>query len=79
LPNESIEEVCLCPLEGVIDVIARKWSLFVINAVGNDGTARFSKIVERLPGISPNDSERNPGEARGHEAPEKRVLCGDSA
>ncbi len=53
MPNESIEEVCLCPLEGVIDVIARKWSLFVINAVGNDGTARFSKIVERLPGISP--------------------------
>ena len=53
MPHESVEEVCLCPLEGVIDVIARKWSLFVINAVGNDGRVRFNQIMERLQGISP--------------------------
>ena len=53
LAKESVDEVCLCPLEGVMDVIARKWSLFVINAVGNEGTVRFNRIMERLPGISP--------------------------
>lgn len=52
MPDTTVE-VCLCPLEGVIDVIARKWSLFVINAVGNDGSVRFNQIMDRLEGISP--------------------------
>lgn len=47
------QEICLCPLEGVIDVIARKWSLFVINVIGNNGTARFNDVMSQLEGISP--------------------------
>jgi DNA-binding HxlR family transcriptional regulator len=47
------EVVCYCPLEGVIDVISKKWALLIINAIGNYGSLRFSKLMEELHGISP--------------------------
>ena len=47
------EVVCYCPLEGVIDVISKKWALLIINAIGNYGCLRFSKLMEELHGISP--------------------------
>lgn len=46
-------EVCLCALKGVIDVIARKWSLFVLNVIGNNDRSRFNNIMQQLDGISP--------------------------
>lgn len=46
-------EVCLCAMNGVIDTIARKWSLFVLNVLGNNGTLRFNGIMRHLEGISP--------------------------
>jgi DNA-binding HxlR family transcriptional regulator len=45
--------VCFCPLEGIIDVISKKWALLIINAVGNYGSLRFNKLMEELHGISP--------------------------
>lgn len=47
------EVVCYCPLEGVIDVISKKWALLIINAVGNYGSLRFNELMEELRGISP--------------------------
>jgi DNA-binding HxlR family transcriptional regulator len=47
------EEICLCSLKGTIDVIARKWSLFVLNLIGNNGRLRFNELMTSLPGISP--------------------------
>jgi len=47
------EVVCYCPLEGVIDVISKKWALLIINAIGNYGSLRFNKLSEELQGISP--------------------------
>ena len=47
------EVVCYCPLEGIIDVISKKWALLVINAIGNYGSLRFNKLTEELQGISP--------------------------
>jgi DNA-binding HxlR family transcriptional regulator len=44
---------CYCPLEGIIDVISKKWALLIINAIGNYGSLRFNKIMEELHGISP--------------------------
>jgi DNA-binding HxlR family transcriptional regulator len=52
MPNES-EVVCYCPLEGVIDVISKKWALLIINAIGNYGSLRFNRLIEELHGISP--------------------------
>jgi DNA-binding HxlR family transcriptional regulator len=45
--------VCYCPLEGIIDVISKKWALLIINAIGNCGSLRFNKLLEELDGISP--------------------------
>ncbi len=47
------EIVCYCPLEGVIDVISKKWALLIINAIGNYGSLRFNRLMEELNGISP--------------------------
>lgn len=49
-PNKT---VCYCPLEGVIDVISKKWALLVINAIGNHGHLRFTELMQELHGISP--------------------------
>jgi DNA-binding HxlR family transcriptional regulator len=45
--------VCFCPLEGIIDVISKKWALLIINAIGNHGSLRFNRLMEELHGISP--------------------------
>jgi len=47
------EHICLCPLEGIIDTIGKKWTLLVINAIGNCEKLRFNQILEELRGISP--------------------------
>ena len=46
-------EPCLCRLNGVIDVIAGKWSLFILNVIGNNDSVRFNEIMRTLKGISP--------------------------
>jgi DNA-binding HxlR family transcriptional regulator len=47
------DHLCLCPLEGIIDTIGKKWTLLVVNAIGNHGRLRFSQMMEELRGISP--------------------------
>jgi DNA-binding HxlR family transcriptional regulator len=47
------EVVCYCPIEGIIDVISKKWALLIINAIGNYGSLRFNRLMEELNGISP--------------------------
>jgi DNA-binding HxlR family transcriptional regulator len=47
------DRLCLCPLEGVIDTIGKKWTLLVVNAIGNRGRLRFNQMMEELTGISP--------------------------
>jgi len=51
--HQKDEHICFCPLEGVIDVIGKKWALLIVNAIGNNGKLRFSSLIEELGGISP--------------------------
>ncbi|NPV61561.1 MAG: helix-turn-helix transcriptional regulator [Methanotrichaceae archaeon] len=51
--HQGCENLCLCPLKGIIDVISKKWALLIINAIGNYERPRFKKLMEVLPGISP--------------------------
>jgi len=51
--SNGSEHVCLCPLEGIIDTIGKKWPLLVINAIGNRDRLRFNQLMEELKGISP--------------------------
>jgi DNA-binding HxlR family transcriptional regulator len=51
--GEEEEHLCICPLEGIIDVISKKWALLIINALGNEGKLRFNSLMEYLGRISP--------------------------
>jgi len=42
-----------CPLEGIIDIIGRKWALLIINAIGNSEKARFNELMTQLKIVSP--------------------------
>jgi len=44
--------VCPCPCEGLVDVIGKKWVLCALAQLGNEGTLRFNRLAEKLPGIS---------------------------
>jgi DNA-binding HxlR family transcriptional regulator len=47
------KRICFCPIEGVIDVISKKWALLIVNTLGNFQVLRFNELEERLKGISP--------------------------
>jgi DNA-binding HxlR family transcriptional regulator len=51
--SEEEEHICVCPLEGIIDIISKKWALLIINALGNEGKLRFNNLMEYLGRISP--------------------------
>jgi DNA-binding HxlR family transcriptional regulator len=52
MPNEC-NHLCFCPIKGIIDIIGKKWSLLVINALRNQGKLRFNDLMKQLGGISP--------------------------
>ena len=45
--------ICLCPLEGIINIIAKKWAILIISIIGHQEKIRFNDIMQRLDGISP--------------------------
>jgi DNA-binding HxlR family transcriptional regulator len=52
--KERSNVVCLCPLDGVIDTIGKKWGLLMINEIGNHGKLRYNELLSELKGISPS-------------------------
>jgi DNA-binding HxlR family transcriptional regulator len=52
MPDEC-NHLCFCPIKGIIDIIGKKWSLLVINALRNQGKLRFNDLMKQLGGISP--------------------------
>ena len=51
--SDGHHHTCLCPLEGIITVIAKKWAILVISILGSHGRIRFNDIMAHLEGISP--------------------------
>ncbi|MGH9984082.1 MAG: winged helix-turn-helix transcriptional regulator [Nitrososphaeraceae archaeon] len=45
--------ICLCPLEGVIDIISKKWALLIVNEIGNHERIRYNDLMKEIEGISP--------------------------
>jgi DNA-binding HxlR family transcriptional regulator len=45
--------LCFSPIEGVIDVISKKWALLIINGLCNKERLRFNDLMKELGGISP--------------------------
>ncbi|MHB8053249.1 MAG: winged helix-turn-helix transcriptional regulator [Methanoregula sp.] len=52
MENNS-NHICLCPLEGIINIIAKKWAILIISIIGHQERIRFTDIAQRLDGISP--------------------------
>lgn len=42
-----------CPIQGVIDVVSKKWALLIVGVLGNASTMRYNEILRELRGISP--------------------------
>ena len=42
-----------CPIQGVIDVVSKKWALLVVGVLGNAPKMRYNEIMSELRGISP--------------------------
>jgi DNA-binding HxlR family transcriptional regulator len=51
--NEEENKICLCPTDGIINVISKKWALPILGTIGNHKKLRFNKIMENLGNISP--------------------------
>ncbi len=44
----------MCALDGAMELLGKKWVLFVINSIGSHGTMRFKELYEELRGVSPS-------------------------
>jgi DNA-binding HxlR family transcriptional regulator len=44
--------ICLCPFEGIIDIISKKWTLLIINEIGYE-RIRYNGLMKEIEGISP--------------------------
>jgi len=44
---------CRCPLEGIMNVISKKWALLTVAVIGNNKKLRFNEIMKNLSGINP--------------------------
>ncbi len=53
MAKESNGVICLCPLDGVIDIISKKWALLIINEIGNHKRIRYNNLMKELQGITP--------------------------
>jgi DNA-binding HxlR family transcriptional regulator len=51
--HKESERICLCPLEGVIHRLSKKWAMLVISTIGNHGSIRFNELMEHHNGLSP--------------------------
>ncbi len=47
------QPACVCPIDGVIDLIGKKWTLCIVTTLGSYPRLRFNALLEALPGISP--------------------------
>ncbi len=45
-------DICYCPIEGIVDVISRKYALPLIALIGNHKQIRFGDIARHFTGIS---------------------------
>lgn len=51
--NHREGAICLCPLEGVIDVVSKKWALLIINEIGNHQRIRYNELMKEIEKVSP--------------------------
>jgi len=50
-PGEN--DLCFCPVEGIINIISKKWALVIIGTISNHCKIRFNQILNSIVGINP--------------------------
>ncbi|OPY36991.1 MAG: HxlR-like helix-turn-helix [Methanoregula sp. PtaU1.Bin006] len=61
-PRAEDNDICFCPLHGLLDVVAKKWALLIIAILGNEGEKGFNELKKELGCIGPkplSDSLKN--------------------
>jgi len=56
MPKEKCEcegEECLCPVQGIIDVVGKKWAICIVNHLGRTKSLRYNEIKNQIGVISP--------------------------
>lgn len=51
--EKDSNRICLCPLEGIITTISKKWAILIISILGYHDRLRFNDLMNSLKGISP--------------------------
>ncbi|MGC8515909.1 MAG: winged helix-turn-helix transcriptional regulator [Thermoplasmata archaeon] len=51
---ESNGRYCMCSLNGIMDILGKKWVIFVLNGIGTHGKVRFGELYKELKGVSPS-------------------------
>jgi DNA-binding HxlR family transcriptional regulator len=46
-------EECLCPVQGIIDVVSKKWAICIVNHLGREPSLRYNEIKNTIGAISP--------------------------
>ena len=46
MANDSNAVICLCSLDGIIDIISKKWALLIINEIGNHKRIRYNNLMK---------------------------------
>ncbi|HJK10589.1 MAG TPA: helix-turn-helix domain-containing protein [Methanocorpusculum sp.] len=50
--NAEHQDICFCPLHGLLDTISKKWALMIIAVIGNRGSAGFNELKRQLCNVS---------------------------
>jgi DNA-binding HxlR family transcriptional regulator len=51
--DDDGDQMCLCPLEGIMEIISKRWAILIIGSIGNHKTLRYNEIMKILENISP--------------------------
>ncbi len=51
--SQESKLIDVCPIQGVIDVVSKKWALLIVGVLGNSPQMRYNNIMRELRGISP--------------------------
>ena len=69
----SHEQICFCPLHGILDTISTKWALMVIAGIGNSGSAGFNELKRALCNVSSKTLSNTLKDLEGQNLVERRV------
>lgn len=76
--REGGREYCIDPLDNVLSVLSKRWSLFVVTVLGNRDGARFNDLKRSIPRISARALSERLDEFRALDLVGRTVLDGES-